>query len=277
MSKLIEKELELPTEITEPTIIAPKDLVIVSIPKMGKGTILGDFTKTHNALVLDIERGGYDYIPARKLSTYSSQDGDKWESYQNYIKYRNLLMDSRGKYDYLIIDGLTDLDDLSVIGGTISYMNSIQGKKYNRRGGVAEGEKIPYGDPEWKPVIELGDGFGYRFSRDWFMQQINIFKQISPYRIYAAHVADKYIKDNGKEEVVGSELFLTGKLKTILASRVTALGKMIADGNDRYINFDVLNDSIISGSRSPLLKGKILISSMDKEGNLKTYWENIYK
>ena len=113
-------------------------------------------------------------------------------------------------------------------------------------------------------------------TRQWFLQQIEFFRQISPYRIYAAHVADKYIKDNGKEEVVGSEISLTGKLKTIFASKVTALCKLVADGDERYLNFDVLNDSIIAGSRSPKLKGRILISKANKDETLETCWESIY-
>lgn len=270
-------ELELPSEITEPIISNPRDLIILSIPKMGKGTILGDFTKKYNAVILDLEKGGYDYIAAKKLSAFSSQETSRWESFQNYIKYRNLLTENKHKYEYLIIDGLTDLDVLSEIGGTLLYMNSIIGKKFNRKGNDANGEKLEYDDPDWKSVISLPDGAGYLHTRSWFLQQIDIFRQISPYRIYAAHIADKYIKDNGKDEVIGSEILLTGKLKNIIASKVTALGKLIADGDERYINFDVLNDSIIAGSRAPYLKGKLLISKMNKDNELTTYWENIYK
>lgn len=271
-----EEKLKLPDEISIPISGNAKDLVIVSIPKMGKSAILGDFTTTHNAIILDMEKDGYQYIPARKLSTYTSHDMNLWESYQNYIKYRKLLLENKGKYEFLIIDGLTDLDELSEIGGTLAYMNSIIGKKFNRKGGLADAEKIEYGDPEWKSVLTLPDGAGYQHVRAWFMQQVEFFKQISPYRIYAAHVVDKYIKDNGKEEVVGAEISLTGKLKTIFASRVTALAKLVAEGNERYLNFDVVNDSVIAGSRSPILKGRILISKMEGE-KLTTYWENIFK
>lgn len=269
--------LKLPDEITQVNITSPRDLVIVSIPKMGKGTILGDFTTKYNAVVLDLEKGGYEYIPARKLSTYISQETDRWGSYQNYIAYRKLLLDNKGKYDYLIIDGLSDLDDLSEIGGTLLYMNSIIGKKFNRKGNIPDGEKLEHDDPQWKSVLTLPEGAGYQYTRRWFLQQIEFFRQISPYRIYAGHISDKYIKDSGgKEEVVGSEIALAGKLKTIFASKVTSLAKLIADGNERYLNFDVTNDSIVAGSRHPRLRGRILISKMSIDGELETYWENIY-
>lgn len=271
-----EQELKLPDEISEVTLTSPRDLVIVSIPKMGKGTILGDFTTKRNALVLDLEKGGYEYIPARKLSTYTSQETTLWESFQNYLKYRKSLLENKGKYEYLIIDGLSDLDVLSEIGGTLAYMNSIIGKKFNREGHNEAGRKYEFTDPEFKSVLTLPDGAGYLHTRRWFLEQIEIFRQISPYRIYAAHITDKYIKDNGKEEVTGSEIALTGQLKRIFASKVTALGKLIADDDERYLNFDVLNDSIVAGSRAPQLKGRILISKKDKDDKLETFWENIY-
>lgn len=269
--------MELPQEITQVTNTNPRDLVIVSIPKMGKGTILGALTTQKNAVVLDLEKGGYDYIPARKLSTYTSDQTSRHTSYLNYIAYRNALLEEKGKYEYLIIDGLSDLDDLSELGGTLAYMDSVQGKKFNRVGGVETGRKYEPYEIEFKSVHTLAEGYGYRHSREWFMQQIEFFRMISPYRIYAAHITDKYIKDNGKEDVIGSEIALTGQLKRIFASKVTAMAKLIADDKDRYLNFDVLNDSIVAGSRAPQLKGRILISKQDKEGNTTTFWDNIYK
>lgn len=271
-----EEELKLPEEIIEVKIDNPRDLVVIGQPKIGKGTIFGDFTKKNNALVLDLEKGGYEYISARKLSTYTNQDTSRWESFQNYIKIRKLLLENPGKYKFLLIDGLSDLDDLSEIGGTLAYQKSIIGKKFNRPDGNPLLEPYKPNDSEWKSVLSLPDGAGYQHTRKWFLDQIETFRQISSYRIYAAHVADKYIKDNGKEEVVGSEIMLTGKLKSIFASKVTALCKLIAQGQERYLNFDVANDSIIAGSRSPKLKGQILISKQDNKGNLETFWESIY-
>ena len=276
MSK--QDEFKLPDDISEVDKNKPPlDLVIVSIPKMGKGTILGQFTKEFNGLVFDLEKGGYEYIEAKKISIYSSAETSRWEAYQNYIQYRKVLLEQKGKYKYLIIDGLTDLDDLSEIGGTLAYMDTVQGKSFNRVRGAKDGEKLKFDDPAWKSVLTLGEGYGYQHTRAWFLQQIEFFRQISPYRIYAAHVTDKMIKDNGKEEVVGSEIALTGKLKTIFAAKVTSLAKLIADGEKRYLNFDVANDSIIAGSRAPHLTGKILISTKEKDGKIVTFWENIYK
>lgn len=276
-----ESKVVLPDEIEEVGRPNVRDLVIISIPKMGKGSILGDFTKKYNALVLDLEKGGYEFISARKLSTYTSQETTRWESYQNYIKYRNTLLENKGKYEYLIIDGLSDLDDLAEIGGTMTYMNSIIGSSFNREKDaqgrpIKNGKKLPFDHPDFKSVLTLAEGSGYQHTRKWFMDQIEIFKQISPYRIYAAHLADKYIKDDGKEEVIGSELSLTGKLKTIFAAKVTSLAKLVAEGDERWLNFDVANSGIVAGSRAPYLRGKILISKQKSDLSIETYWQNIY-
>jgi hypothetical protein len=274
--KVIEKntEFKLPDDIVTATGTDPRDLVLIGIPKIGKGTILGGLTEKRNAIVLDLEKGGYEYIDARKVSTYDNNETTEWESFKNYIKFRNLLLENKGKYDYLIIDGLSDLDSLSVIGGTLAYMDTTIGKNFNRD---RAGHKYAIGDAEWKEVTSLPEGAGYQHTRKWFMAQIEMFTQISPYRVYAAHIVDKYIKDNGKEEVIGGEIALTGQLKRIFASKVTALCKIVADGKERWLNFDVQNDSIVAGSRSSALKGRILISRMNDKDKIETFWENIYK
>lgn len=271
------EELTLPDTVTEvDKNTPPRDLVIVGIPKIGKGTIFGDFTRKYNALVWGLEKGGYEYIPARKLEIYTTQETTRWEAYQNYVKQRTLLLQNKGKYDYLLLDGLSDLDDLSEIGGTFAYMDTIVGKAFNRVNGVKDGVKLQYGDPAWKSVLVLADGNGYQYTRKWFLEQIEIFKQISPYRLYAAHLADKFIKENGKEQVTGTEVALTGQLKRIFAGKVTSMAKLIADGDERWLNFEVLNDSILAGSRAPQLEGKILISKKGKDGKIQTYWDKIY-
>lgn len=276
-----EEVVLLPDNIDDVIATDPRDLVIIGQPKSGKGTILGSLTLEKNALVFDLEKGGYEYIKARKITTYPTQETDQFGSYLNYMKYRDALLASKGKYKYLIIDGLSDLDSLSEIGGTLNYMNSIIGKKFNRpvdaRGNVIPGAK-PFhpNHPDFKSVLTLPEGAGYLHTRRWFMTQVEIFSQISPYRIYAAHVADKFISDKGKEEVVGAEIALTGQLKRIFASKVTSLAKLVVEGDERYLNFEVLNDNILAGSRSPQLEGRILISKKTPEG-IETYWNSIYK
>ena len=268
-------EFLLPDEIVKSKDCAPVDLVIISQPKMGKSSIFGDFTLHNNAVVLSLECGGYQYIDARKIEIYDSNETTYFEAFKNYMGMRDALLKNKGKYEFLLVDGLSDLDALSVLGGTYDYMQTAIGKAFNKD--AKTGEIYKFGDERFKLVTVLPDGNGYQHTRNWFMKQIDIFRQIAPKRIFAAHIQDKLLRDGGKEEVSGSELALTGKLKTIFAAKVTALGKLVADENKRYLNFQVQNDGIIAGSRSPHLKDKILISEMGKDNKLVTHWDSIYK
>jgi len=271
------REFVLPEEVTKSSGTSPRDLVIISQPKMGKSAIFGDFSVKYNGLVFNLEKGGYEYIDAKKVDIHEDETTTDIEAFFKYIKIRNTLVAHKGKYDVLLIDGLSDLDKMSDLGGTLSYMDTVIGKKFNRVKTATGMVKLDPTHPEFKSVLTLADGAGYWHTRKWFLSQVEIFREIAPYRIYAAHVAEKYIKDKStRDEVIGHELFLTGKLKNIFATKVTALGKLIAEDEKRFINFEVLNDSIIAGSRAPFLKGKILLSEKQSDDTVRTYWENIF-
>ena len=122
----------LPDKVTKSTGDNARDLVIISQPKMGKSCILGDFSVKYNALVLNLEKGGYEYIDARRIDIFNEELTTETEAFYNYVAIRNMLLKEKGKYDVLIIDGLSDLDKLSELGGTLTYMNTIVGKKFNR-------------------------------------------------------------------------------------------------------------------------------------------------
>jgi len=263
-------------QIKKASQASPRDLVVIAQPKMGKSAILADLSVKKNAVILGLEKGGYEYLTAKVLDIYDSQESTIFDAYLRYIEYRNQLLENKGQFEFLAIDVLTELDRLAEIGGTLEYMYKVpMGKNFNKD--PRTGEKYPWGHPEFKSVLTLPDGAGYNHTRKWFMDQIEIFSQIAPYRIYVAHVADKYVKDGGREDVVGSEIALTGKLKSIFSARVTTLCKLVADRNDRFLSFDVANDSIIAGSRAPWLKGQIKFSSLKDDGTIETYWESIYK
>ena len=252
--------IELPTQKIEPKSQNPSRLILFSPPKHGKTTAVAALD---NCLLIDLESGS-DFVSALKV---------KVNSLEELQELGTEIMKAERPYKYIAIDTVTKLEEMLEWDATEEYMKQPVGKAFNRDPKDLS-KFLPRN--QWKSVLTLAEGSGYQHTRKWFLDQIEIFRQISPYRIYAAHVADKYIKDNGKEEVVGSEISLTGKLKTIFSSRVTSMCKIIADGDERYLNFDVLNDSIVAGSRAPHLKGRILISRKEKDGKIVTFWENIF-
>lgn len=254
----------------------PTDLVIYAQPKMGKTTISAALTRQlgGKGAILNLERGGTDYLDGYFLNCYKT-NGDTFDvASKNYKGYLEYLKANLGILDYLIVDNLSVLDEWADIAGTYTYMNTTQGKKFNRDD---KGKIITHNDPEWKSVTTLGEGMGWRYPREWFMNQIQEIMNLVPYRIWIVHVKDKYIKDSvGSDSIIGSEMNLTGKLKNMLAARVSTISKLISDKDKRYLSFENENESLIAGSRAPHLSGRILIS--DKvNGEIVTYWENIYK
>lgn len=266
-------ELLLPDEITEVRETYPTDLVIISIPKIGKTTITSQFTIERNAILFNLQKGGTDYVKGRFIDIYKDAVTPMEKACDTYVSYRNLLLENKGKYDFLIVDNLSELDEMSELMGTKYFMSLPQGKSWNRD--PKTGKPYNYGDPNWKMVTEMGEGYGYRYTRKWFLDQIDAFRSISPYRIYIAHVKDKLIQNSVDEMVNGTEISLTGKLKRIFAADVSTMSKMIADGEKRYLSFEVDNDNTIAGSRVPTLEGQILISEKTKDG-IVTYWDKIY-
>lgn len=271
-------EFKLPEKVVSVKETSPSDLILVSVPKTGKTTILADLTKSElgAGMLFNLEKHGTDYVDGFFVNIYPDATTSLEEACENYKGYRDLLLKNKGKYKFLIVDSLSALNEISEVMGTYYYMYSVpQGKNFNRDPKTQQAWK--YGDANFKLVTSLPEGYGYAHTRKWFMDQINMFSEVAPYRIYTAHVKDKLVKNNQEEIVTGLELNLTGKLKNILATKVSALCKLIADGDKRYLSFEVDNENIIAGSRVPHLNGQILISEKQKDGKIRTFWENIYK
>ena len=121
------KEFVLPEKVTKSSGTSPRDLVVISQPKMGKSAIFGDFSVKYNGLVLNLEKGGYEYIDAKKADIHEEETTTDVEAFFKYIKIRNTLVTHKGKYDVLLVDGLSDLDKMSDLGGTLAYMETVIG------------------------------------------------------------------------------------------------------------------------------------------------------
>lgn len=266
----------LPKQLVTASEVAPRDLIVYSQPKMGKTTIMAELTKTLNGkgLIINLEPGGTDYVDGYYVNCYETHTDGFAEVIKRYKDILNEIKENPGIYDYIIIDSLTVLDNWSDIAGTYKYMSSPTGKNFNRD--PKTGKVLNHNDLEWKSVSTLPDGAGYRWTRAWFMDQVDALSSLAPYRIWIGHVKDKFIKQDGGADIVsGHEINLTGKLKNMLTVRVSTLAKLMAEGNDRYLSFEVDNDNLIGGSRVPHLTGKILISKKTEDG-YETYWEKVY-
>lgn len=256
--------MELPTERKPPKSINPRTMIIYAAPKVGKTTICAGLL---NSLILELEPGGGDFVEGTILEIEKPKD--LTEAIKK-IKEKN----SKGElYKYIIIDTLTKLDEWSEIIGTYNYMNKSQGKKWNRD---ESGNIIYHTDSRFETVHELGQGFGYQHSREQMIKWFEELITLAPHTIFLTHIKDKSIETKAGNVVDVIDLNLTGKVKSILTSRVDAVALLTKKQNKCYLNFDNEHKSI-SGGRCKHLNGEILISEKMEDGEIKTFWENIYK
>jgi len=168
----------------------------------------------------------------------------------------------------------------SEIVGTYNYMKQSQGKKFNREGGSENGPVITRSDPRFETVHSIGQGYGYKHSRDamttWYDRLLELIsKGKVTYIILLAHVKDKLVESKNGDSVETIDINLTGKVKSIFASRIDAIGHFYRKEGKGFISYD--NEyKVACGGRCTHLEGSILISEKQEDKSIKTYWENIY-
>lgn len=261
--------MELVTEVRKPKFVNPRVSIIYSVPKAGKTTIIAQLP---NHLILELEPGGADYVSARVQEINRAKD---------FTDTLDTIIKSPTKVcDFLVVDTITKLDEWSEIVGTYNYMKKPQGKKFNRVGEVETGAIIPHTDVKFETVHSLGQGFGYQHSRsvmtEWYdkLMEIIALDKVT-YIILLAHVKDKLVESRNGDSVESIDINLTGKVKSIYASRVDAIGHFYREEGKGYLSFN--NEyKVVCGGRCPHLDGSILVSEKMPDKSIKTYWENIY-
>jgi hypothetical protein len=262
--------MELPLLAKKPTSINPNILLIYSPPKTGKTTICASLPKS---LILECEPPGASFVEANYIDLHKASE---------FNQALDLLdKTDPGTYDYIIVDTASRLSDWSEIVGTYNYMTSSQGKSFNREGDVPNGKMIPPTDPRYDTVHSLGNGAGYKWSRDvmsyWYerLHALVSSKKIKAV-IILCHQKDKILESKSGNVVESFDIDLTGKVKGIYCSRADAVGYMYRKGKDCFINFNNENKSIMGG-RSNHVEGEILISTKNEDGSITTFWEKIFK
>lgn len=262
--------MELVTTTREPKNINPVIQIIYSVPKAGKTTVIS-YLEDH--LIAECEPGGADYVTGR---IQEINDAKEW------IDFLELLDKTPGPIaEYLIVDSVTKVDEWSEIVGTYRYMKKPQGKGFNRINEKGKVKVLTADDDAFESVHEIGQGYGYRYSREvMFMWYDALMKLITDgkfkYIILLAHVKDKFVESRNGDTVEHIDIALTGKVKSILASRVDGIGHLRRENNKVYISYNN-GEKIVSGGRCSHLTGDILLSEKLEDGTIKTYWEKIYK
>lgn len=254
---------------------SPDELIIYSKPKMGKTDLV---SRIEDCGIIELEKGA-NYVEGFVHDVSNLEELDKVMTW----------LEKENPYKYIVFDTLTRLEEWCEIEGTLNYMNSVQGKKFNRvteehvEMGLAPanrlGQQFPVGHQCFESVNTLPQGFGYRWSRESYKKWFERMRALSGRKIYLAHIKDKFIESKQGEQVSGRDIDLTGKLKSISTSFSDTIAYLNrgSDGNT-YLSFQA-GEAVAEGSRSKHLTGQnILVGEWDKEKKdySKTHWDKVY-
>jgi len=251
--------IELPKEKEKASRINPKSMVIFSLPKMGKTTIISELD---NCLTIDLEKGSH-FVNALKYDVLTeAEKQDKLpivilKALINKIKEENK---KRGKYvyKYISLDTVTALEDVVLPLAKKLYKDTPMGRNWIGT-----------------DVTTLPNGAGYRFTRMALSMVLGELESICDTLIILGHVKDKLVEKEGKE-MNERGLDLTGKSAAILCSQVDAIGYLYREKNKTIINF-ASSDTLICGARSNHLKGQeIVVAESDESNNVKVDWSKIF-
>lgn len=234
-------EIVLPTQPVEASAINPENMILFGLPKCGKtGIILDEKTGLKNCLLLDVERGSNHYkgLKLQPPEGYGPVSTFNWMK-----KVSQTIRDQDRPYDYVAIDTLSYLDELSEWVGTYRYMQR-PGNKFNVRDGVT----LKPADPGYESVHTLPEGYGYRWSRESMLDMYDQLKGLGRIcTIFICHVNDRFVLKEAQEVRV-IELSLTGKVKNIVARDVDAIGYVWNDDGQMKISFKG-NETKVGGIR----------------------------
>lgn len=245
-------DFDLPTELSEPTVNM-ESCILYGLPKCGKTTLLAQLP---NCLIIDTENGSNKISGLIKKIPEDKGPVSRMKWLEDFADY---LIAKGRPYDYVALDTLSEVDEWSEWSGTFRYMNSIQGKKFNRK--EDEVTLLKPDDPEYQSVHDIGQGYGYKWSRKDMERIIDKYKNVAKKCVFfVCHVEEKFMGggDNRigklKEEVAPKQLALTGKVKDILPRKVDAIGYVYNDEGVIKINFTG-SEERVGGNRCAHLQG----------------------
>lgn len=240
--------LELPTQIAPPTRIIPENVIFFGLPKCGKTT---EIAKLPNCLIIDPERGS-NYVPCMRMQP---REGMGPVATFKWVKEVAAAIRAAGKpYDFVAVETISFLDELSEWVGTWNYMNSVQGKTFNRYPALGEdrkphpkaGQLIPFGSLDYESVHDMGKGYGYRWSRQAMTEILHELKGLGRIAtILTCHTAEKQIISKlTNTEVNAIDLSLTGKVRHIFSRDVDAIGYVYNKEGRLYVSFKGNEDKV---------------------------------
>jgi len=250
----------LPTKKKQAKKTGPGTFLIYSLPKAGKTSIVAAL---EDALIINLEPGGTDYVECLCVDI---DEGDDLKNIQKFNDTLKEIKESETKYKYIILDTATKLDEWSELAGTLRYMQKPQGKLFNKG--------VEIDSAAWETVHDIGQGYGYKHSRAWILEKYEELRSLTDHLVILAHIKDRMVESKSGDTVTQKDISLTGKVKSILSSRVDAIGYFYRKGDQGFLSFQN-KENVIAGGRCDHLSDILLISEKTPEG-VKVHWDKVY-
>jgi hypothetical protein len=255
----------------------PATMLYSAKPKIGKTTKLAELKEN---LIINLEKNGSDFlkgidvIDCTQILAASKEDlkalltedvktkvldiadiVNPNDRHKALTRILNALVVLKRPYDYVSIDTITQADTDAEWAGTETYMDSLQGKSFNRENkpGVPSTQwaRLKYGDADYQSVIEIGQN-GWRWSRSVMVDLLNLSRQSSKLcTIYVCHIKDKMLSKGDKGEVFVKDIALTGAVADIYSRNVDAIASVYKEEDELMISFKG-NEDKTGGNRGDI-------------------------
>lgn len=251
----------LPTKPIVPLHNNPRKAVFFSHTKVGKTSAVAALP---NSLIIDLEDGS-EFVTAVKINVVKEALKENKTVLEYLKELSQKIKESDHKYDYIVIDTATALEDIAIELATILYKKTNIGKGFT-------GTNV---------VTELPQGAGYNFLREAFGKLYDLF---SPYAqkcfIVLGHVKLASVNKNGKD-LTARDIQLTGKLKQMVCQGADAIGYLYRDRDNIdqvVVSFKTREDDMATGARSEHLRNQeFVLTEYNPETKTFTYnWDKIF-
>lgn len=238
--------ITLPTSIIPAEIKDPKQLIVFSKPKQGKSTALAALP---NALCIDLENGGYNYIDAVKVKANTIQD---------LKEICTAIKEANYPYQFIVLDTITALEDIVKPLALKLYIDTPAGSKFTS-----------------KNILDAPMGAGYTKVREAMEMVIDMFAKCAPNIVLVCHTKDSAIADS---DINIKGIDLAGKTGRVLSAKSDAIGFLYRDDDSNTILSFNTNDKYVEcGARPKHLRNKdIVLGEMGTDGELTFHWERIF-
>lgn len=258
----MENKIVLPTSKSKAKTKSPRNLIIFSRPKIGKSSLCAELD---NWLHLDLEQG-VDFLEVMSVTA---------KSYEDILAIGKEVKASSHKYNGVIIDTVTALEEMALALAEKNYANTPMGKDWFKADANGKLDKTS-GKAKYKTITGLPNGQGYGFLRTAVDQLVTFIQSWAPRTIMLGHVKLVSVLKDGAE-FSASEIDLTGKISRMLAQDSDGIGYLYRGKNNQNILSFKTTDETVCGTRSAHLRNQeIVISEFNDKGEFITHWDKVF-